>query len=105
MNVWSMHTTCSIFVNEFQAALLSDIRTFIEQLVPRDVSWRHNDPAHSDCDRANADSHLRALVLGHHVSLQVSGGEVVLGQWQRIFLAEFDGPRERTLRFSAMGIA
>ena len=35
----------------------------------------HNDPAHSDCDRQNADSHLRALLLGHSLTLQVSGGE------------------------------
>ena len=46
----------------------------------------------------NADSHLRALLLGHNLTLQVSGGEVVLGQWQRILMAELDGPRARSLR-------
>ena len=44
-------------------------------------------------------------VLGHSLSLQVSGGEVVLGQWQRIVMAELDGPRSRTIRISVMGIA
>ena len=73
-------------------------------MVARDVAWRHNDPAHSDCDRMNADSHLRAMLLGHSLSVQVSGGEVVLGQWQRLLLAELDGPRTRTLRLMAMGI-
>ena len=44
----------------------------------------HNDPDHSDCDRQNADSHLRAMLLGHSLTMQISGGELVLGQWQRI---------------------
>jgi secondary thiamine-phosphate synthase enzyme len=92
-------------VNEFQAALAADFKTFLEQIVSRDAGWRHNDPAHSDCERMNADAHLRALLLGHSLSLQLSGAEVVLGQWQRILLAELDGPRARTLRLQVMGIA
>ena len=78
----------------------SDIKRFLEQMVARDAEWMHNDPEHSDCDRMNADSHLRALLLGHNLTLQVSGGEVVLGQWQRILMAELDGPRARSLRDS-----
>jgi secondary thiamine-phosphate synthase enzyme len=104
VHITSLHTTCTVFVNEFQSALLQDIRGFLETLVPREGAWVHNDPRHSDCDRANADAHLRALVLGHSLSLQVSGGEPVLGQWQRVLTAELDGPRQRTLRVSVMGI-
>ena len=84
-----------MFINEFQTALLADIKRFLEQMVARDAEWMHNDPDHSDCDRMNADSHLRAMLLGHSLTLQVSGGEVVLGQWQRILMAELDGPRAR----------
>jgi secondary thiamine-phosphate synthase enzyme len=104
VHLFSTHTTCTLCVNEFQAALSVDFTTFLEQIVPGDASWRHNDPAHSDCDRMNADAHLRALLLGHSLSLQLSGGEVVLGQWQRILLAELDGPRARTLRLQVMGL-
>jgi len=105
VSLWSMHTTCSLFINEFQTALLSDIRRFLEQTVARDAEWMHNDPNHSDCDRMNADSHLRAMLLGHNLTLQVSGGEVVLGQWQRILMAELDGPRARSLRIQIFGIS
>ncbi len=105
VSLWSMHTTCALFINEFQTALLSDIRRFLEQMVARDAEWMHNDPNHSDCDRMNADSHLRALLLGHSLTLQVSGGEVVLGQWQRILMAELDGPRARSLRVQVWGIS
>ena len=104
VSLWSLHTTCSVFINEFQSALLSDIRRFLEQMVARDEEWLHNNPNHSDCDRMNADSHLRALLLGHSLTLQVSGGEVVLGQWQRVLMAELDGPRARTLRVQAWGV-
>ena len=105
VSLWSMHTTCAIFINEFQSALLTDIKCFLEQMVARDAEWMHNNPELSDCDRMNADSHLRALLLGHNLTVQVSGGEVVLGQWQRILMAELDGPRARSLRIQIFGIS
>jgi secondary thiamine-phosphate synthase enzyme len=105
VSIWSMHTTCTLFINEFQVALLSDIKRFLEQMVARDAEYMHNDPQHSDCDRNNADSHLRAMLLGHNITLQISGGEVVLGQWQRILLAELDGPRARSLRVQIFGVS
>ena len=105
VSLWSMHTTCTLFINEFQVALLSDIKRFLEKMVARDEAWVHNDPNFSDCDRMNADSHLRALLLGHSLTLQISGGDVVLGQWQRILMGELDGPRSRTLRVQVWGIA
>jgi secondary thiamine-phosphate synthase enzyme len=105
VHVFSMHTTCTVFINECQPALVADFKTFLEDAVPSETRWRHNDPEHSDCDRQNADSHLRALLLSHSVSLQVSGGEVVLGQWQRILSAELDGARARTFRIQVMGVS
>src|SRR5438445_2806285 len=105
VSLWSMHTTCALFINEFQTALLADIKRFLEQMVARDAEWLHNNPDHSDCDRFNADSHPRALLPGPSLTLQVSGGEVVLGQWQRILMAELDGPRARSLRIQVWGIS
>jgi secondary thiamine-phosphate synthase enzyme len=104
-SLWSMHTTCALLVNEAQKALHADILRALEDVVARDADWMHNDPQHSDCDRMNADSHLRAMFLGHSVTVQISAGEPVLGQWQRILVGEMDGPRERTVRLQLMGIA
>jgi secondary thiamine-phosphate synthase enzyme len=98
-----LHTTCAVFINEYQTALSGDMTQVLEHLAAREGGWRHDDPAHSDCDRLNADAHLRAMFLGHGVTLQVSGGELVLGQWQRVLFAELDGPRPRTLRLLVMG--
>jgi secondary thiamine-phosphate synthase enzyme len=105
VSVWSLHTTCALFISEFQAALLADIKGLLEKIVGRDEEWLHNDPTHSDCDRMNADAHLRSLLLGHSVTLQIAGGEIVLGQWQRVLMAELDGPRARSLRVQVLGVA
>jgi secondary thiamine-phosphate synthase enzyme len=104
VSLWSMHTTFAVFMNESQQALHADIKRLLETMVDRDADWMHNDPVHSDCDRLNADAHLRAMLLGHSLTLQISGGELVLGQWQRVLVAELDGPRSRTLRVQIMGI-
>ena len=103
-SLWSLHTTCGLFINEAQKALHTDIVRVLEAIVDRDAEWQHNDPEHSDCDRMNADSHLRAMLLGHSATLQISGGEPVLGQWQRVLAGEMDGPRARSIRVQIIGI-
>jgi secondary thiamine-phosphate synthase enzyme len=86
-----MHTTTAVFVNEPQSALLEDVQQMLERLVPRGDDWKHNDPRYSDCDRHNADAHLRAIMLGSSVTLQVAEGALTMGQWQRVLMAELDG--------------
>jgi secondary thiamine-phosphate synthase enzyme len=105
VTVCSQHTTCALFVNESQTALREDIEQFLQHVVDPATPWLHNDPEHSDCDRMNAGAHLRALFLSHSLTLQISGGELVLGQWQRVLVAELDGPRTRTVRVQVMGVA
>ena len=102
--VQSLHTTTAIFINEFQQALLDDMKHFLEKIVGRFDYWRHNDPRLSECDRKNADSHLRAMLLGHTLSLPVRNGSLALGNWQSIILAELDGPRERTVQVQVLGL-
>jgi secondary thiamine-phosphate synthase enzyme len=101
--VQTLHSTTAIFVNEWQEALLHDIRTLLEQAVCAVAPWRHNDPSYSDCDRGNAASHLRALLLGTSAVLAVRGGKVVRGTWQSIILAELDGPRARSVSLQVVG--
>ena len=103
--VSSMHTTCALVINEWQDALVHDVKAYIQSLTEADTYYRHNDPQLSDCDRHNADSHLRSLILGMTLTFQIAEGEIVLGEWQSIIMAELDGPRERTVRLQAMGVA
>ena len=102
--VSSLHTTCAIFINEWQDALVHDVKAYLSSLISKDNYYRHNDPAWSDCDRHNADAHLRSLMLGMNLTLQIAGSDLVLGEWQSVIMAELDGPRERTIRLQAMGI-
>ncbi len=102
--VSSMHTTCAILVNEWQDALVQDVKAYLQGLTDGDNYYRHNDPEWSDCDRHNAESHLRSLLLGTTLTFQIANGELVLGEWQSIIMAELDGPRERVLRLQAMGV-
>jgi secondary thiamine-phosphate synthase enzyme len=102
--VQSLHTTTAVFINEFQQALLDDIKCFLEKLVGRIEYWRHNDPKLSECSRKNADSHLRAMVLGHTISVPVRDGELALGTWQSVILAELDGPRDRAIHVQVLGV-
>jgi secondary thiamine-phosphate synthase enzyme len=104
VNISSLHTTCAIFINEWQDALIHDFKTYLANTISKDSYYRHNDPVWSECDRHNADSHLRSLILGISLTLQVAGGELVLGEWQSVIMAELDGPRERSVRLQVMGI-
>lgn len=102
-HVQSLHTTTALFLNERQTALLEDVEAVVRLLVDEGKDWRHNDRRYSDCDRGNAAAHLRSLLIGHGVSIQVEGGRPVLGQWQRVLFLEMDGPQARTLSVQAMG--
>src|SRR5215471_8910514 len=95
VHVSSLHTTAGLIMNEVQGALLSDMANMFEQLIPSGLYYKHNDPLLSDCDRKNADAHLRAVVVGHSLSIPIIDGKLKLGTWQTILLTEFDGPNSR----------
>ena len=94
--VFAPHTTCAIAVNEgHDPAVIEDFLNHIRELVPREAGFEHAE--------GNSDSHIKALLVGPSATVPVSGGEVRLGQWQAIFMCEFDGPRERSLWVSVNG--
>ena len=99
----TQHTTCALFVNEYQGALLADLVGLMERLVPERAGYRHDDPRISDCERGNAHAHLRAALLGRSLALSVEEGDIVLGRYQSIILAELDGPRVREIAIQVIG--
>jgi secondary thiamine-phosphate synthase enzyme len=99
----TLHTTCALFINEFQGALIEDFRGLIDRLVPERGGYRHDDPRISDCERGNAHAHLRAALLGRSITVAVNDGELALGRYQSIIFAELDGPRKRELRIQVIG--
>jgi secondary thiamine-phosphate synthase enzyme len=99
----TMHTTCAVFINEYQSALIDDLVGLAERLVPERGGFRHDDPRYSDCERGNAHAHLRTALFGRNVAVGVHNGELQLGRFQSIIFAEFDGPRTREIAVQMLG--
>ncbi len=104
VQISSLHTTAGIMLNEIQDALLADIKDLFGKVVPHGVYYKHNDPLFSDCDRQNADAHLRAIVVGPNLSIPIENGKLKLGTWQQVLFTEFDGPNNRKIHVQVMGI-
>lgn len=87
------HTSAALFVNENDGKIPSDLFDTLERLIPERPasSYRH------DSVDGNAHAHLKASILGPSLTLPVRGGQLALGTWQQLLLAEFDGPRTRTV--------
>jgi secondary thiamine-phosphate synthase enzyme len=100
----SLHTTCALFVNEFQGALIEDLLAMLRQLVADKDGYKHDDPRYSDCERGNAAAHLRAALVGRSVVVGISDGELSLGRFQSILFAELDGPRSRDIDIQIFGV-
>jgi len=89
--VYVPHTTAGVIINEnADPDVAADIEAALARLVPKDSAYRHAE--------GNADSHIKAALVGTSATILISGGELELGRWQGIFFCEFDGPRTRRLR-------
>jgi secondary thiamine-phosphate synthase enzyme len=90
------HTTAGIVLQAAgvgAAAVAGDIEGAFERIVDERWSWEH---VHEG--DANPWAHVRTALTASSVSLPLEAGKLGLGSHQAIFLAEFDGPRERTIR-------
>lgn len=84
------HTTAGITINEnCDPSVKRDILHHLGTLVPSTGLYLHRE--------GNADAHIKAGLVGHSTTLMVEHGRLVLGTWQGILFAEFDGPRSRTV--------
>jgi len=84
------HTTAGITINESaDPAVRQDILAKLEELAPHNGDYRHSE--------GNADSHIKAGLMGSSVVVPVESGRLALGTWQAIYFCEFDGPRTRSL--------
>ena len=108
VNIQSLHTTAAIVLNEHEPLLLEDFAELFERAAPRGSRYRHDDLSVRTVnlnpgERINGHSHCRALLLTPSVCLNIDAGRIQLGRWQRLFLAELDGPRLRDLSVLFMG--
>ena len=93
--VYCPHTTAGLTINEnADPDVVRDMLDVLQRLVPCDAGYRH-------CE-GNADSHVKASLMGASVMVPTSGGQLQLGTWQGIYLCEFDGPRSRNVIVTAL---
>jgi secondary thiamine-phosphate synthase enzyme len=96
--VSAMHITASVFVNDDESGLWSDIMTWLEELAPRKPDYLHHRTGED-----NGDAHLKRMVLGHQVLLPITAGKLDLGPWERVHYGEFDGRRRKRVIVKVMG--
>ncbi len=96
LSLFVQHTTCGLLINEnADPDVARDLLRRLEKLVP----WDDADDRHAE---GNTAAHLRGTLTGCSLLVPVAGGRLALGTWQGIYLAEFDGPRTRTLLATAI---
>lgn len=89
-HIYVPHTTAGIVINEHaDPSVATDIAQTLDKLVPRGPGYHHME--------GNADSHVKASIVGSSVTVIIEGGRLLLGTWQGVFFCEFDGPRRRSL--------
>jgi secondary thiamine-phosphate synthase enzyme len=100
VTVFSRHTTAAIKINEAEELLIEDFKTMLARLCPAGAGYNHNDmarrkPPIAPDEHPNAHSHLMHLLLSTSEHIPVMDGRLALGTWQRVFMVELDGPRDR----------
>lgn len=89
------HTTAGITINEgADPSVRKDIINALKKIAPYGAGYAHVE--------GNADSHIKATLVGSSVTIFIEGGRLILGQWQSIFFCEFDGPRTRKVYLKIM---
>jgi secondary thiamine-phosphate synthase enzyme len=84
------HTTAGILINEHaDPDVCTDAEGALDRLIPMAGPYRHAE--------GNSDAHVKTMLSGMSQFVFIEEGKLVLGRWQGIFLAEFDGPRERKI--------
>lgn len=96
--VSAMHITAGVYVNDNEDGLIEDIDAWLEKLAPFKKEYKHHQTGED-----NGDSHLKAILVHHQVILPFTNGKLVLGTWQRVFYAEFDGQRSKRVLVYVMG--
>jgi secondary thiamine-phosphate synthase enzyme len=107
-NVQILHTSAALIVNENEPLLIEDFKKNLESTALSGESYKHDNLAKRTvnvCENEciNGHSHCKAIHLLVNATLNIIGGKLQLGQWQRIFLVELDRPRKRRIQIQILG--
>jgi secondary thiamine-phosphate synthase enzyme len=108
INIQSLHTTMAVIVNEAEPLLIADMKELLEKLAPRTYKYAHDNfdiRTVNMCDGecANGHAHNKAIHLPTSAMMNITGSDLQLGQWQRVFAIELDRSRPRQIALQIMG--
>ncbi|MFH1229271.1 MAG: secondary thiamine-phosphate synthase enzyme YjbQ [Candidatus Aenigmatarchaeota archaeon] len=93
--VFAVGSTSAILINENNPMLIQDIKNALERIAPEDDLYQHIENAHS---------HIKSSIIGNSQTIPIKDGELVLGEWQKVMVANFDiEDREREVAIVVMG--
>ena len=96
-HIFPKHTTCSIIINENDDPnICDDILLGLNKALPDQAGYKH------DKVDNNAGAHVKAATVGASQLVPIKNGKLDFGRWQTLMLAEFDGPRERTVKVTVI---
>jgi secondary thiamine-phosphate synthase enzyme len=94
--VFTPHTTASIVLFEkVDPKLRRDFLEALGRIAPAGHGYHHQGE--------NAAAHIKSALCGARVVVPIDNARLMLGEWQGIFLCEFDGPRERKIIVQVIG--
>jgi len=100
VNIFSIGSTQTITVIEYEPALVADIKEILEKLIPSNIPSRHSRTWGDD----NGFSHMRGTLFGCETTAPVTGGQIMLGTWQQVVLIDHDNRnRSRQVRITIVG--
>ncbi|MBI5299093.1 MAG: YjbQ family protein [Deltaproteobacteria bacterium] len=103
LTVFTQHTTTAVIVNEKEPKLQKDMIQFLNRIAPPGQNYGHD--KNPQDGRLNAHSHLQTFLLPASQLIPFVEGKMKLGQWQKIFFIECDGPRpKRQLTIQVIGL-
>ena len=108
INIQSMHTTATVFINENEPELFKDFKNHLEKLAPKNNKYHHDNfdirtvnMCEDEC--ANGHAHCKAIRFPTNICLNLISNELQLGTWQRILFIELDDERKRKVGVQIIG--
>ncbi len=102
--VFATHTTAAIILQEPEPGAILDFKAFLNEVLPKDKDYQHSvAPDHLKDQMPNGHSHCQHLLLGSSEVIPIQKRQMLLGQFQRIFLVELDRARTRTILVQIIG--
>lgn len=90
------HTTAGITINEnADPSVKKDIIQHLKELIPKNANFSHME--------GNSDAHIKSSLTSPSLTILIHNGKIVLGTWQGIMFAEYDGPRNRKIHLQIQG--